>query len=357
MEKYALVLSGGGARGAYEIGVWQALREMEIPVHIVTGASVGALNGCLVAQNKFDEAVELWERIETHHVFDVDENGSGFKLNTGTSGLAEIIREYADEEAIRESDIEFGLVMVQLPDMKPHYLYVDQIENGKLHDSILASAAFFPALEAVEIDGKKYIDGGYADVMPVKMAVERGADHVIAVYLDGLGILRRNRLRKAVKQTKSFRMIRSHWDLGDVLSFDINNTKRIMRLGYLDAMKSFEQIDGFKYSFEKDTFTLHDLLGADAAADAFDLDPSVIYDKAALLEKLQIGVANSPIADNGVFILEDIKTHFSTGALVGFIAADLHKKEADSIFLTKPAFNLLRNEIQAANFMIKMGIL
>ena len=111
-----------------------------------------------------------------------------------------------------------------------------------------------------------------------------------------------------------------------------------MRLGYLDAMKSFEQIDGFKYSFEKDTFTLHDLLGADAAADAFNLDPSVIYDKAALLEKLQIGVANSPIADNGVVILEDIK-------------------EADSMFLTKPAFNLLRNEIQAANFMIKMGIL
>ena len=357
MEKYALVLSGGGARGAYEIGVWQALRELEIPIHIVTGASVGALNGCLVAQNKFDEAVELWERIETHHVFDVNEDGSGFKINTGTSGLAEIIREYADEDAIRNSEIDFGLVMVQLPDMKPHYLFVDQIEKGKLHDCVHASASFFPALEAVEIDGKKYIDGGYADVMPVKMAVEHGADHVIAVYLDGLGRLRRNRLKKAEEQTKSLRMIRSHWNLGDVLSFDINNTKRIMRLGYLDTMKAFEKIDGFKFSFEKDSFNTHDLLGADAAADAFGLDPSVIYNKAALLESLQVGVANSPIADTGAVLLEDIKSHFTPGALVEFIAEDFHKKEADSIFLTKPAWNLLKKEIQAANFLIKMGIL
>lgn len=357
MDKYALVLSGGGARGAYEVGVWQALRELGIPIHIVTGSSVGALNGCLVAQNKFDEAVELWERIETHHVFDVNEDGRGFKLNTGTSGLAEIIKEYADEDAIRKSDIEFGLVMVQLPDMKPHYLYVEDIENGKLHDSILASASFFPALEAVEIDGKKYIDGGYADVMPVKMAVEHGADHVVAVFLEGLGRIRWKRLKDAEKQIKSLKLIRSHWNLGDVLSFDTDNTKRIMRLGYFDTMKAFEKLDGFKYTFEKDIFNQHQLLGADAAADAFNLDPTVIYTKELLLEKLQLGVANSPIADAGIVLLEDIKNHFTPGALVEFIASDIHKKDADSIFLTKAAFNLLRKEIQAANFMIRMGIL
>ena len=58
--KTALVLAGGGSRGAYQIGVWQALREMDIPIHIVTGTSVGALNGALIAQNSFDTAFPVF---------------------------------------------------------------------------------------------------------------------------------------------------------------------------------------------------------------------------------------------------------------------------------------------------------
>lgn len=357
MEKYALVLSGGGARGAYQIGAWQALREMNIPINIVTGCSVGALNGCLVAQDRFDDAVELWEQIETHTVFDVNEDGSGFGLRTGTSGLARIIENYADEDAIRKSSIEYGLVMVQLPEMKPHYLYVDQIEEGKLHDCILASASFFPALEAVDIDGTKFIDGGYVDVMPVKMAMERGADHIIAVFLDGLGFLRKKRLKEAEENAKSLRIIRSNWDLGDLLSFDKNNTKRIMRLGYLDTLKSYEIYDGIKYTFKKDIFNQHQLLGADAAATAFGLDPTVIYDEKHLIENLQLEIANSFIADFNVTPLEEIKEHLTPSSLVMHIAQDLQKKEASSIFMSKPAFNLLKEEIQAANFLIQLGVL
>ena len=357
MEKYALVLSGGGARGAYQIGAWQALRELNIPIDIVTGTSVGALNGCLVAQDAFDEAVELWNRIETHTVFDVNQNSNKISLKTGTSGLAEIIRTYANEDNIRHSAREFGLVMVQYPDLKPHYLFVDDSEEGKLHDCILASASFFPALEAVEIDGMKFMDGGYADVMPVKMAVDRGADHIIAVYLDGLGRVRRGRLKAAEQSAKSMRIIQSHWNLGDVLSFDLDNTKRIMRLGYLDTMKAFEKYDGFKFTFEKDIFNEHQLFGADAAADAFGLDPLVIYNKATLIERLQIEVANSPVSDVKTLPLENLKDHLGSKALVTFIAIDLQKREADSIFLSRPAFNLFKKEIQAANFLINLGIL
>lgn len=357
MEKYALVLSGGGARGAYQIGAWQALRELNIPIDIVTGTSVGALNGCLVAQDAFDEAVELWNRIETHTVFDVNEDNNKVSLKTGTSGLAEIIKTYANEDSLRHSERDFGLVMVQFPDMKPHYLFVDDIEEGKLHDCILASASFFPALEAVEIDGKKFMDGGYADVMPVKMAVDRGADHVIAVFLDGLGRVRKNRLREAEQTSKSMRIIQSHWNLGDVLSFDLDNTKRIMRLGYLDTMKSFEKYDGFKFTFKKGIFNEHQLFGADAAADAFGLDPLIIYSKEELTEKLQLEVANSPLADVNMLQPESLKEHLGSKTLVTFIAMDLQKKESDSVFLSRPAFNLLKKEIQAANFLIKLGIL
>ena len=49
---YGLVLEGGGARGSYQIGVYKALLEMNIPIKAVTGTSVGALNGALIAQGK-----------------------------------------------------------------------------------------------------------------------------------------------------------------------------------------------------------------------------------------------------------------------------------------------------------------
>ena len=53
----ALVLSGGGSKGSYQIGVWKALRKLHIKFDIVTGTSVGALNGALVAQKNYYKAI------------------------------------------------------------------------------------------------------------------------------------------------------------------------------------------------------------------------------------------------------------------------------------------------------------
>ena len=70
-NKTALVLSGGGSRGAYEAGVWQALSEIGIEIDIVTGASVGSINGAMVCQGDLDSTISLWKEIETHMIFDV----------------------------------------------------------------------------------------------------------------------------------------------------------------------------------------------------------------------------------------------------------------------------------------------
>ena len=71
--------------------------------------------------------------------------------------------------------------------MKPHYLWKEDIPEGRLHDYIIASASAFPAVHRYRIDGKDYIDGGYENVIPIHMAWERGADKVIAVYLKAPG--------------------------------------------------------------------------------------------------------------------------------------------------------------------------
>lgn len=66
----AIVLSGGGARGAYQIGVWKALKKLDIKYDIVTGTSVGALNAALMVQNTFYRALYFWNILTFSNVVD-----------------------------------------------------------------------------------------------------------------------------------------------------------------------------------------------------------------------------------------------------------------------------------------------
>lgn len=127
-KKTALVLGGGGSRGAYEIGVWQALRELGIKLDIVCGTSVGSINGAVIVQDEFDLAVKLWHELETEMIFDVDIPKQSAKKSPAVSldiagmpleearaytreiiknggassnGLASILNKYLDEDAIR----------------------------------------------------------------------------------------------------------------------------------------------------------------------------------------------------------------------------------------------------------------
>ena len=68
---YGLVLEGGGARGAYEIGVWMALRQAGISIKAIAGASVGALNGALICMDDVERARALWENISYSQIMDV----------------------------------------------------------------------------------------------------------------------------------------------------------------------------------------------------------------------------------------------------------------------------------------------
>lgn len=378
MKKSALVLSGGGSRGGYEIGVWQALRELEIPIDIVTGASVGALNGAMVAQDDFQSASELWKELETHMLFDLDEKEEnkfsfdfeigGMNANealayakeillrggAGTSGLEKLIARYIDEDKIRRSPVEFGIVTVELPVMKPHYLFTEDIPKGRLADYILASAACFPAVQAREIDGVRFVDGGYVDVMPVEMSLEKGADSIIAVYLEAAGFMRKDSLKFAEETASKLTLIKSNWDLGNFLIFDSGNSRRIMRLGYLDAMKAFSAFDGHKYTFSKGELTSHQLAGAEAAAEFFELSPEPIYSEKTLRGALAQAVSQTPSPElSDIRTIEEALQKLSRKTLILYIAKELKEKEADSIFAGRGAFKLLKEEIQAANYLLR----
>lgn len=64
----AIVLGGGGTKGSYEIGVWKALLELGISYDIVTGTSIGAINGALMVMGDYKRAVSLWQKLDFHDV-------------------------------------------------------------------------------------------------------------------------------------------------------------------------------------------------------------------------------------------------------------------------------------------------
>ena len=201
MKKTALVLSGGGSRGAYEIGVWKALKTLGIQIDMVMGTSVGAINGAMIVQDDLNLAENLWLQLETSMIFDIGENESHtddtllyakeiiLHRGAGSSGLSELLHKYIDEERLRKSHMGYGLVTTEFPSFKEYSLYKNDIPKGRLIDYIMASASCFPAVRKYNINGKSFIDGGYRDNLPVSMAMQQKASRIIAVDLQATGVI------------------------------------------------------------------------------------------------------------------------------------------------------------------------
>lgn len=258
----AVVLAGGGSKGAYEVGVWQAMEELSIEYHVVTGTSIGALNGALMVQGELEEALHMWRHMDSSKVVaDIPaptDDLSGLrevyyaflrqmigKGGLDTTPMEETVRKLLDEDVVRRSSIEFGLVTVELRSMKPVEWFLPQIPQGQLADFLLASAAFFPAFKPRSIDDGIYIDGGYSNNIPVDLALraQQRVDEIIVVDVNGIGRVRQ------VEPGVPVTTLRCYWDLGNVLIFDSERCRRNLRLGYLDGMKQLGSYEGQAYTF------------------------------------------------------------------------------------------------------------
>ena len=61
-KEFGLVLAGGGTKGAYEVGVWKALKELNINITAIAGTSIGALNAALILQDDFEKIFYVWKQ-------------------------------------------------------------------------------------------------------------------------------------------------------------------------------------------------------------------------------------------------------------------------------------------------------
>lgn len=227
-KEYALALSGGGARGSYQIGVWKALRENGIKINAVTGTSIGAINGALIAQGDFDEAMEIWENISPDVIYNL--NASGIDKVRDISKLGTFLEKYIDEERVRASDVEYGLVTVNVTTLEPVVKFIEDIPKGKLLEYILASANY-PVFYRQEIDGDKYVDGGLFDNLPIAPLADKGYEDIIAV--DICAVLS-TIFREEVPKTANVFTVRSRHSLHKQFLFDPVKVKENLLKGYCD---------------------------------------------------------------------------------------------------------------------------
>ena len=260
---YCLVLSGGGTKGVYHVGVWKALKELGIQVNALVGNSIGAIVAAFIAQGLDETLYQLAEEIGLDYVLNIPsefiENGE-LKLNLmdqkalkrfyeslltkdglNTSPLRNLLCSHLDEEVIRRQNIDLGLITYNTSIRKPEEIFLDSMENGELIDYIMASSAV-PGFTRPEIKGNRYIDGGVYDNIPFAMAKNRGYKSIIVSDISGMGVRR----KMAIEGTKTV-YIKNSIDLGGYFNFDKTFLHQFTQLGYMDTLQIFGKLEGRKF--------------------------------------------------------------------------------------------------------------
>lgn len=276
---YCLVLSGGGTKGIYHLGVWKALCELGIEIRGFVGTSIGAIVAGLLAQgldrdyDSFSENIDLDSVIaipdslmeEGRLSVSVDaiaEARSLFRsivVNRGldTSPLRALIESWISEEAIRSSGKDFGVVTIHLGDFKPCELYLEQMEPGTVLDYLMASAAF-PGFARPVIKGRRYLDGGMLDNIPYAMARQRGYRRIIISDISGMGLNRRPDIEGSMTV-----YIKNSIAMGSAFDFDRTFMREYRQLGYLDTLRCFGALEGHYCFLEPGSFREDSLRRAD----------------------------------------------------------------------------------------------
>lgn len=218
-RRYGIVFSGGGGKGAYQIGVWKYLHEIGIAPKItgVSGASVGALNSLLFLQGDYEKAHNIWMNVGQGDFtyFDIEQcfkilkslaflctspiqtfsseiidflknplNNTARSLSFfSQSRLEEIICKYVNGDTIVKNlkQKEVYSSLFTLPN-GPYYPAWSGRTFKQIRDLILTSAALPLIYPIRSYDGRYCIDGGMADNIPVKPLLNN-YDHIIVVHL------------------------------------------------------------------------------------------------------------------------------------------------------------------------------
>lgn len=189
-KKIGLVLGGGGAKGAYQVGVLKALKEYKLLKHVdcISGTSIGALNAMKVLEKDVDGAIKIWENITKDVALSKTSFTSKIRNKSifSRDGFVKLANDNMNFDKISKSNIDCYIIASPLT-RKVKDAPTEFKVNGKNKDDIikylLASSAIPIVFEPVLIDGIKYMDGGVVNNTPVETLKNKGCNIIFVVPL------------------------------------------------------------------------------------------------------------------------------------------------------------------------------
>jgi len=210
-----LVLSGGGSKGSFQVGVLKYIagnNHIKGGFRVISGSSVGSINAgalSMYAPERFNNAVENLEALWKKRV-----NGTSsiwkkrwplglpalWKPSIGKAdGLKKILKQELDPEAIRASGVRLRIPAVDLLTGKLEY-FTEKSED--LIKVILASASYPAMFEPTQMEDGWYSDGGLREVTPLSPVIQAGARYILIISaepLDGLKAVEKKSLSNTLK--------------------------------------------------------------------------------------------------------------------------------------------------------------
>lgn len=266
-QEYGLVLEGGGAKGAYQIGAWKALKEAGVKIKAVAGTSVGALNGALICMDELELAQQMWSNLTYSQVMDVDDEKMERWMRGDTSiwevakeafskmgeggvdvtPLKEMLEHVVDEEKIRSSPIELYIKTFRVETWEELDIDLKTVAPGLMKDFLLASAYLFPLFKNEKLHGNTYIDGGVINNVPLDSLLDRGYEHIITIRIFGIGREKRVKIPEEIQMYT----IEPRVNLGNIMDFNHRKSVRNMKIGYYDAKRMLYGLKGKIYYIEE----------------------------------------------------------------------------------------------------------
>lgn len=190
--KRALVLPGGGGRGAYQVGVARALFEKGITFDYAFGTSIGAINATLLAQGDLERLTELWSTAHLLGLFRLPLPAQLAGMVFGTklgildpTPMERIIRKEVNFEKLKASPIKVGFFATDLCSLKTRMITTDDLKSqDELVEVLMASSAIPMVFPPRPLGGEgMWIDGGLVRNTPMEASVDLGAEEIYVVLL------------------------------------------------------------------------------------------------------------------------------------------------------------------------------
>ena len=265
--KIGMVLAGGGAKGAYEIGVWKALREFKIDkyINVISGTSIGALNAILFMQGDLEIAEELWCNISKETVLPTDNKdliARGILVTLGSKnmkfvkkyipkaleagnisrdGLVNILDDYIDFNRVLNRNITCYASCTEIPDFVPKYFKINEYDLDTIKNILLATSALPMIYESQRVEGNQYLDGAMVDNIPIQPVYGEKCDIIIVVSLSNT----LNINKRMYPNTRFIEIVPKVMDesfVDGTLGFTRDGAEKRIKQGYEDTIEYLNPI-------------------------------------------------------------------------------------------------------------------